>query len=96
MEQQFKLPILFHNLKYNAPFLIKEVDPPIHGEVTAIPQQHTSTHVYLNLHLGSVIYQLQQRHIIVQIVDVEMFLLMMKQRFQMKRREKTIVMMMTP
>ena len=50
VEQQFKLPIFFHNLKgYNAPFLIKEVDPRIHGEVTVIPQ---SAEKYISFQIG--------------------------------------------
>ena len=55
MEQQFKLPIFFHNLRgYNAPFLIKEVDTRTHGKVTAIPQ---SAEKYISLQIGNLIFK---------------------------------------
>ena len=52
---QFKLPIFFHNLKgYDAHFLIKEVDPLIHGEVTVIPQ---SAEKYISFQIGNLIFK---------------------------------------
>ena len=52
---QFKLPIFFHNLKgYDAHFLIKEVDPNIHGPVSAIPQ---SSEKYISFRVGNLIFK---------------------------------------
>ena len=52
---QFKLPIFFHNLKgYDAHFIIKEVDPRIHGEVAAIAQ---SSEKYISFQIGNLVFK---------------------------------------
>ena len=52
---EYKLPVFFHNLKgYDSHFLIKVVDPKIHGEVSAIPQ---SSEKYILFRVGNLIFK---------------------------------------
>ena len=52
---QYKLPIFFHNLKgYDSHFLIKAVDPNVHGEVSAIPQ---NSEKYISFRVGNLVFK---------------------------------------